>query len=209
MLILLNKPYGVLSQFTGEVNDKTLADFITTPAVYPAGRLDKDSEGLLLLTDEGWLQDLISHPRNKFPKTYWAQLEGIPTSETLQSLEHGVELKDGITKPATAALMTEPEVWLREPPVRFRKAIPTTWISLTIREGRNRQVRRMTAAVGHPTLRLIRSCIGPWDLGEMQPGEFRTIDNIRKAEILSYAKSLENEEALDASRHGRGRHRKK
>lgn len=190
MLILLNKPYGVLSQFTGEADDKTLADYITTASVYPAGRLDKDSEGLLLLTNEGWLQDIISHPKNKFPKTYWVQIEGEPGLEALAKLENGVELKDGITRPATAVIMEEPAVWPRTPPVRFRKSIPTTWISLTIREGRNRQVRRMTAAVGYPTLRLIRSSIGPWSLDAMLPGEHRTIDSINKADLLKYAKSL-------------------
>jgi len=190
MLILLNKPYGVLSQFTGEADDKTLADYITTASVYPAGRLDKDSEGLLLLTNEGWLQDMISHPRNKFPKTYWLQVEGEPTSEALQKLENGVELKDGKTKRAISAIMDEPEIWPRMPQVRFRKSIPTTWISLTIREGRNRQVRRMSAAVGYPTLRLIRSNIGPWGLEGLLPGEYRTIDTIKKSELLEYAKSL-------------------
>lgn len=209
MLILLNKPYGVLSQFTGEENDATLSDFISLPGVYPAGRLDKDSEGLLLLTNEGWLQDLISHPRNKFPKTYWVQVEGKPSAEALQKLETGIELKDGITKPATAIIMSEPDVWSRDPPVRFRKAIPTTWISLTIREGRNRQVRRMTAAAGFPTLRLIRSRVGPWSLENLQPGEHRIIDNINKTEILSYAKSLDNKQSLVSSRHRRRRYRKK
>ena len=209
MLILLNKPYGVLSQFSGEDTDKTLADIVSIPAVYSAGRLDKDSEGLLLLTDEGWLQDLISHPRNKFPKTYWVQVEGVPTPDALRALERGIELKDGLTKPAIATPIPEPEVWSRVPPVRFRKNIPTAWICLTIREGRNRQVRRMTAAVGYPTLRLIRSSIGPWALDRLQPGDYRIIENINKAELQSYAQSLEHKKPLVSPRHGRRRHRKK
>ena len=206
MLILLNKPYGVLSQFTGEANDRTLADFIKIPGVYPAGRLDKDSEGLLLLTNQGWLQDLISHPRNKFPKTYWVQVEGTPTADALQTLQTGVTLKDGPTKPAIATLMQEPDIWAREPPVRFRKTVPTSWICLTIREGRNRQVRRMTAAVGLPTLRLIRSSVGPWQLQDLQPGEYNTLENINKAEILAYAKTLEDDKSLVPTRHRRRRH---
>ena len=207
MLILLNKPYNVLCQFTGEPADKTLADFIPIPAVYPAGRLDKDSEGLLLLTDEGWLQDLISHPRNKFPKTYWVQVEGVPTAEALQQLEQGVELKDGMTQPATATLMADPEIWPRDPPVRFRKAIPTSWICLTIREGRNRQVRRMTAAVGYPTLRLIRCTIGLWSLDDLLPGNYRIIENINKTELQTYAKSIQDKKPLVSPRHRRRGHR--
>jgi 23S rRNA pseudouridine2457 synthase len=206
MLILLNKPYGVLSQFTGEANDRTLADFIKIAGVYPAGRLDKDSEGLLLLTNQGWLQDLISHPRNKFPKTYWVQVEGTPTADALQALQTGVTLKDGPTKPAIVTLMQEPDIWAREPPVRFRKTVPTSWICLTIREGRNRQVRRMTAAVGLPTLRLIRSTVGPWQLQDLQPGEYNTLENINKAEILAYAKTLEDDKSLVPTRHRRRRH---
>jgi len=206
MLILLNKPFGVLSQFTGDENDRTLADFISIPSVYPAGRLDKDSEGLLLLTDEGWLQDLISHPRNKFPKTYWVQVEGIPATDALQALKNGIVLKDGLTKPASVAAMPEPVIWQRDPPVRFRKSVPTSWICLTIREGRNRQVRRMTASVGFPTLRLIRNAIGPWGLENLQPGEYRIIEAINKAEILSYAKALEDNKPLVPTRHRRRRY---
>ncbi len=206
MLILFNKPYGVLSQFSGQENDRTLADYITVPAVYPAGRLDKDSEGLLLLTDQGWLQDLISHPRNKFPKTYWSQVEGTPTPDALQALQTGVLLKDGPTKPGSALLIPEPHIWPREPPVRFRKSVPTSWISLTIREGRNRQVRRMTAAVGLPTLRLIRSTVGPWQLQDLQPGEYHRLDDLDKAKILAYAKSLEDKQPLVPARHRRRRH---
>ena len=209
MLILLNKPFNVLSQFTGETGDKTLADYISVPGVYPAGRLDKDSEGLLLLTDEGWLQDLISHPRNKFPKTYWVQVEGNPGHDALKALEHGVNLKDGMTQPAVVAQIPEPDVWPRNPPIRFRKSVPTTWLSLTIREGRNRQVRRMTAAVGYPTLRLIRSKIGLWALDDLQSGEYRMIENINKTELQTYARSLQDKKSLVSPRHRRSRYRKK
>jgi 23S rRNA pseudouridine2457 synthase len=209
MLILFNKPYGVLSQFTGEVHDKTLADFIHISNVYPAGRLDKDSEGLLLLTDEGWLQDLISHPRNKFPKTYWVQTDNIPDEAALERLEQGVRLKDGLTLPAKVRQISEPDIWPRTPPVRYRKAIPTAWLALTIREGRNRQVRRMTAAVGFPTLRLIRYSVGPWTLEGLHPGEYRVIEHINKDEIFAYAKTLTDKKSLVSTRHRRRRHRKK
>ena len=173
-LVLLNKPYGVVCQFSGE-ECPTLADYIDIPGVYAAGRLDKDSEGLLLLTDDGRLQHQIAHPKHKQNKIYWVQLEGHIHDSALQKLRQGVMLKDGITKPAQAELMAEPVIWPRNPPVRFRKNIPTSWIQLTLREGRNRQVRRMTAAVGFPTLRLIRQSIGQWQLGELQPGEYRHI----------------------------------
>ena len=172
-LILLNKPYLVLCQFTDSEGRPTLADYVPVPNVYPAGRLDHDSEGLVLLTDDGRLQSLIADPRHKLPKTYWAQVEGIPDAEALRRLREGVVLKDGVTRPARVAVMAEPDVWPRVPPIRERRAIPTTWLSLTISEGRNRQVRRMTAAVGHPTLRLIRWRVGPWTLEGLAPGAWR------------------------------------
>lgn len=179
-LILFNKPYGVLSQFTdaGTAGSprKTLSDFINVPGVYAAGRLDQDSEGLLVLTDDGQLQNRISDPKFKQPKTYWAQIEGLPDDAALQELRSGVVLKDGKTAPTKAESIPEPEnLWRRDPPIRFRKSVPDSWISLTITEGRNRQVRRMTAAVGHPTLRLIRAQVGDWHLGQLRPGEWRAI----------------------------------
>jgi len=179
-LILLNKPYGVLSQFTdkgtADSPRATLSDYITEPGIYPAGRLDRDSEGLLLLTGDGKLQAHISHPRHKMAKTYLAQVEGIPEKDALDRLRGGVELKDGPTRPAKARLVPEPDwLWPRDPPIRVRKSVPDAWIELTITEGRNRQVRRMTAAVGHPTLRLIRTRIGDWQLGDLAPVEWRAI----------------------------------
>ena len=173
-LILFNKPYLVLCQFTDPDGRPTLADYIDVPEVYAAGRLDHDSEGLLALTDDGRLQQQIADPQHKLPKTYWAQVEGIPDAAALERLRRGVQLKDGMTRPAEAALLDEPPgLWPRTPPIRERKSIPTAWIELTLREGRNRQVRRMTAAVGFPSLRLIRARIGPWALGDLQPGEWR------------------------------------
>lgn len=172
-LLLLNKPYGVLSQFSDNDGHPGLRRLITRKGYYPAGRLDRDSEGLLLLTNDGGLQAFISSPRFKMPKTYWAQVEGIATGEHIEKLSSGVELNDGRSRPARARLIEEPELWLREPPVRFRKTVPTSWIELTICEGKNRQVRRMTAAVGLPTLRLVRISVGPWQLGNLAPGDFR------------------------------------
>jgi len=166
-----NKPFNTVCQFRPHADDATLADFIATPGVYPAGRLDKDSEGLLLLTDNGALQHLLTQPRHKLPKSYWVQVEGTPGEAELDKLRRGVRLKDGITRPAHASLIAQPEVWERTPPIRERKAIPTTWLDLTIYEGRNRQVRRMTAAIGHPTLRLIRYRIGPWYIEGLKPGQ--------------------------------------
>lgn len=176
MLILFNKPWGVLSQFTDEGSGHpTLADYIDVPAVYPAGRLDRDSEGLLLLTDDGRLQARIADPKHKMPKTYWAQVEGEPDDAALAALRTGVRLKDGVTRPALAERIDPPAIWPRDPPVRFRKSVPDCWIALTISEGRNRQVRRMTAAVGHPTLRLVRWRVGDWTLNDVAPGTWRSV----------------------------------
>lgn len=175
-LILLNKPFNVLSQFTDDSGRETLADLVPIPGVYPAGRLDRDSEGLLLLTDDGQWQAKISSPKFKLKKTYWVQVEGVPDEAALQALREGVVLKDGKTKPAEAQLIEAPSVWDRNPPIRERQSIPTQWLQLSIREGKNRQVRRMTAAVGHPTLRLVRSRIGDWPLEGLQPGEFRELE---------------------------------
>jgi 23S rRNA pseudouridine2457 synthase len=172
-LILFNKPFGVLSQFTDHENRPTLADFISVPNVYAAGRLDRDSEGLLLLTDDGKLQQRISDPENKMDKTYWVQVEGDISNEALVLLQSGITLKDGPTRPANAVIIEEPLLWDRVPAIRQRKHIPTSWIELVISEGRNRQVRRMTAAVGFPALRLVRIKIGPWTLDDLNPGEFR------------------------------------
>ena len=174
-LILFNKPYGVLSQFTDRgaaAARATLSDFIAAKGVYPAGRLDRDSEGLLLLCDDGRLQARIADPRFKLAKTYLVQVEGVPQEPELDRLRQGVRLKDGMTLPAEVARIAAPDLWPRDPPIRVRKAIPDSWLSLTIREGRNRQVRRMTAAVGLPTLRLVRWSIGEWTLGNIAPGQF-------------------------------------
>lgn len=175
-IILFNKPYGVLSQFTdrGTAGSarSTLSDYIDVPGVYPAGRLDQDSEGLMLLTDDGRLQARIADPKFKLPKTYLVQVEGDVGDTALASLRRGVQLKDGPTRPADAERIDDPASWPRDPPVRFRKTVPDCWITLTIREGRNRQVRRMTAAVGHPTLRLIRWAIGDWNLEGLSPGKW-------------------------------------
>ncbi|WP_242097237.1 pseudouridine synthase [Sphingomonas sp. CROZ-RG-20F-R02-07] len=172
-LILFNKPYGVLAQFTDGGARATLAGFIDRPGVYPAGRLDRDSEGLLLLTDDGALQARIADPRFKLPKTYLVQVEGDPDEAALDRLRCGITLNDGPTRPADVARIDDPALWPRDPPVRFRKTVPDAWLRLTIREGRNRQVRRMTAGVGHPTLRLVRSRIGDWTLDGLAPGRWR------------------------------------
>jgi len=175
-LILFNKPYGVLSQFTDRGDEParaTLSDYVTVPGVYPAGRLDRDSEGLLLLTGDGRLQAQIADPRFKMAKTYLVQVEGEPDEAALERLRRGVMLKDGLTRPAAARRIPPPALWPRDPPVRFRKSVPDCWLELTIREGRNRQVRRMTAAAGHPTLRLVRWAIGDWSLEGIAPGEWR------------------------------------
>ena len=174
-LILFNKPYGVLSQFTDQSGRATLADYIRQPGIYPVGRLDRDSEGLLLLTDDGRLAHRLTDPRRKTWKVYWAQVEGVPDDAALQALRTGVRLKDGLTRPARASRIDPPSLWPRDPPVRFRANIPTSWIALSLREGRNRQVRRMTAAVGFPTLRLVRVRVGPWELGDLAPGASRRV----------------------------------
>jgi 23S rRNA pseudouridine2457 synthase len=175
-LILLNKPFRVLTRFARGDERATLADYVPVPHVHPAGRLDYDSEGLLLLTDHGPLQALITDPRHALAKVYWAQVEGTPDATALHALQSGVELADGRTRPAGARAIVEPaDLWTRTPPIRWRAAIPTAWLELTLREGRNRQVRRMTAAVGLPTLRLIRAQIGPWTLDGLAPGEWREI----------------------------------
>ena len=176
MLIALNKPYGMLSQFTSGKDDSphpTLSALGLPPRVYPAGRLDRDSEGLLLLTDDGRLQARIAEPRHKMPKTYLAQVEGEPDDAALAALRKGVQLKDGITRPARAEATPAPDLWPRDPPIRFRLNVPDSWISLTITEGRNRQVRRMTAAVGLPTLRLVRWQVGEWTCEGLAPGQWR------------------------------------
>ncbi|WP_407353386.1 pseudouridine synthase [Luteimonas sp. R10] len=177
MLIALNKPWGVLCQFTDRSTPPrpTLAAFGLPPGVYPAGRLDRDSEGLLLLSDDGTLAHRITDPRHKLPKTYWAQVEGVPDARQLAALRDGVELRDGRTRPAGVRTIPAPTLWPRDPPVRRRKTVPDAWLELVLREGRNRQVRRMTAAVGLPTLRLVRIAIGPWRLGDLAPGQWREI----------------------------------
>jgi len=177
VLLAFNKPYGVLCKFMPEPGRPTLADFIRIPHVYPAGRLDHDSEGLLLLTDDGPLQARIADPRHKLAKVYWAQVEGVPTEEALATLRRGVDLGDFTTRPAEVRLIDEPPgLWPRDPPIRFRAKIPTSWVELTLREGRNRQVRRMTARVGFPTLRLVRAQIGRIDLEGLAPGTWREVD---------------------------------
>ena len=177
-IILFNKPFNVLTQFTDSKGRKTLADYITEKKVYAAGRLDKDSEGLLVLTDDGKLQNRIASPKHKMSKTYWVQVEGEPGENKLDQLREGIELKDGMTKPAKVRKMEEPYLlWERDPPVRVRKSIPDSWLEITISEGRNRQVRRMTAAMGYPTLRLIRYRVGSWTIDGLANGDWRLIEN--------------------------------
>lgn len=177
MLIALNKPFGVLCKFSPEAGRRTLADYIAIPDIYPAGRLDTDSEGLLLLTDDGALQTRIADPRHKLAKTYWTQVEGAPSEAAIALLRSGVDLGHFVTKPADARLIDEPaNLWPRDPPIRYRAKIPTAWIELTLREGKNRQVRRMTARVGFPTLRLVRAAIGNVNLAGLAPGQWRAID---------------------------------
>ncbi|STX50831.1 pseudouridine synthase [Legionella busanensis] len=174
-IILFNKPYGVLSQFTGSIGEKTLAEFILIPNFYAAGRLDKNSEGLLLLTDNGKLQHKLSHPTYNKSKYYWVQVEGSPTEKDLQPIRDGLKLKENHFLPAEVKCINEPKLWERIPPVRFRKSIPTTWLEITLREGKNHQIRKMTAAIGFPTLRLIRHRIANWSLDDLLPGEYRLL----------------------------------
>ncbi|SIR11817.1 pseudouridine synthase [Pontibacter lucknowensis] len=184
--IILNKPYEVLTQFTDEGGRATLKDFVAIPDIYPVGRLDYDSEGLVLLTDDKTLQHRLSDPKFKIEKTYWVQVDGVPTEEALEELRRGVMIKSTKTAPAIASLLEEePQVWERSKPIRFRKDIPTSWVEIKISQGMNRQVRRMTAAVGFPTLRLIRPAIGPLNIGELQPGEYRELTTEEVAKLKS------------------------
>lgn len=183
-LVLFNKPYGVICQFSPDGKHPTLQDYLPISGIYPAGRLDTDSEGLLILTDDGALQHRITHPDRKLPKTYWVQVEGIPGSAALQALQDGIHLGDFVTLPAQARLIQAPvNLWTRNPPIRERRNLPTSWIELVLKEGKNRQVRRMTAKTGYPTLRLIRSQIGGFTVGDLQPGEYR---EIRSQEIPAF-----------------------
>lgn len=200
-LILFNKPYGVISQFSEHEKHTPLSKFITEKDFYPAGRLDHDSEGLLILTDEGKVQHCLSHPKHKQAKTYWVQVEGEITNAALTELEKGVNLKDGLTKPAKARKIEEPALWPRDPPVRFRAEIPTSWCELTITEGKNRQVRRMTAAVGFPTLRLVRYAIGDFTIDGLSPGEWRKIPTPQQ--LIEQADAIK---LLGSSRHRRSNH---
>ena len=172
MIVLFNKPFRVLPQFTTDSDKPVLADFLDIPGIYCAGRLDFDSEGLLVLTDDGKLQQRIANPKYGKDKSYWVQVEGIPGDSDLELLRKGVTLKDGLTRPASIQIITSPPVWKREPPIRERRNIPTSWLNLTISEGRNRQIRRMTAHIGYPTLRLIRHRVGDWSLGDILPGSY-------------------------------------
>ena len=209
-IILFNKPYNVLSQFTDSEGRQTLADYIDLKQVYPAGRLDRDSEGLLVLTDDGTAQHQIANPRHKMAKTYWAQVEGIPDEAALESLRKGVELKDGLTKPAEARLIEPTALWPRTPPIRYRANILDSWIELTIKEGKNRQVRRMTAAVGHPTLRLIRYSVGPWTIEDLEPGQWKMRECPPELQqpALKTKRSISKKHTSKTTHQRRHRHRK-
>ncbi len=210
-IILFNKPFGVLCQFSPDGSNPTLKDYIDIPDFYPAGRLDKDSEGLLVLTDDGQLQHEISHPLKKLPKTYIVQLDGEITNDAVSQLESGIELKDGLTRPAITEIIPSPKwLWPRSPPVRTRQSIPTSWVKLQIREGKNRQVRRMTAAAGFPTLRLIRYSIGSWTIDELESGkmaiqmclsDIKTLFSVKYSHVLSsksYCYTIEGSEIVPA-----------
>lgn len=201
-LIIFNKPFDVLTQFTDESGRKTLKNYIDVADVYPAGRLDRDSEGLVLLTDSGSLQHHISDPRYKLEKTYWVQVENIPSKESLEALCQGIQLKDGLTRPAKATFIEPPDIWNRTPPIRERKAIPTQWIELKITEGKNRQVRRMTAAIGHPTLRLIRYAIGDWTIDNLTSGHWQQVP----APVLTPS-MIKSSDDLDTKNHRRRNNR--
>lgn len=203
-LILLNKPYGVISQFSEHEKHTALSSYIKEKNFYPAGRLDHDSEGLLILTDEGQIQHCLSHPKHKQAKTYWVQVDGDITDTALTELEKGVMLKDGLTLPAKAKKIDEPALWPRDPPVRYRAEIPTSWCELTITEGKNRQVRRMTAAVGFPTLRLVRVSIGEFTIDGLSPGEWRKISTPQS--LIEQANAIK---LLGTSRHRRSHHSSK
>lgn len=200
-LILLNKPYGVISQFSQHEKHTSLAEYVHEKDFYPAGRLDHDSEGLLILTDEGDVQHCLSHPKHKQPKTYWVQVEGEITDSAIDELEKGVLLKDGLTLPAKAKKITEPKLWPRDPPIRYRAEIPTSWCELTITEGKNRQIRRMTAAVGFPTLRLVRYSVGEFTIDGLSPGEWRKIPTPQQLKQQADAIKL-----LGTTRHRRSHH---
>ncbi|NDK56263.1 pseudouridine synthase [Pontibacter fetidus] len=203
--IILNKPYEVLTQFTDETGRATLKDYVKIPNIYPVGRLDYDSEGMVLLTDDKTLQHRLSDPKFKIEKTYWVQVDGLPTEEALEELRQGIIIKGIRTAPAKARILEpEPNVWERSTPIRFRKEIPATWVEVKISQGMNRQVRRMTAAVGYPTLRLIRPSIGPLTIGDLQPGEYRelTADEISKLKSLT-AGSISKTPAKAKSKGGR------
>ena len=199
-ILLLNKPYGVLCQFTDSEGRPTLADYIRQKGFYPAGRLDRDSEGMVLLTDDGQLQHRIAHPLHKMSKTYLVQLEGEIDEAALCLLRQGITLKDGPTRPATAEAIPDPALWPREPPVRYRAQIPTSWLRLSISEGRNRQVRRMTAAVGFPTLRLIRFAIGPWQLEALGPGQWRELAEAEIQQVFPPGQSGPRNRAISRTR---------
>lgn len=206
-LLRFYKPYGVLSQFTPEGRWQGLKPFIDVAGVHAAGRLDADSEGLLLLTDHGPLQAHIADPRHKMPKTYWVQVEGIPSDEALQQLRHGVQLNDGLTLPADVRRLDAPSMPERNPPIRVRASIPDCWIELVIREGRNRQVRRMTAAIGHPTLRLVRVAIGPYTLEGLEPGQWQDIESENWPAVLPLRSAVRPRSNAFKPRNGPAKHR--